>query len=246
MPILEVSDVNAGYGAGPNILQGLSLEVEEARSYCIIGPNGAGKSTLLKVIAGLLPPRSGNVVFRGESLAGRRPDQVLASGVCFVPQDQALFPEMSVRENLIMGAYLVKDRAVVNERLDRVYEMFPFLSERAGHDAGKLSGGQQQMLAMGRALMIDPILLMLDEPSLGLAPQIAQQIFSQIEELKSMGLTVVIVEQNAQRGLELAEWGVVLDLGIVRFEGPADGILKDPRVRELYLGKAAASGEKKK
>ena len=242
MPILEISDIRAGYGAGPDILQGLSLEVEEATSYCIIGPNGAGKSTLLKVIAGLLHPRAGDVVFRGESLARRRPDQVLAAGVCFVPQDQAVFPEMSVRENLIMGAYLVSDRALIKERLARVYEMFPILEELAGQDAGKLSGGQQQMLAMGRALMIDPILLMLDEPSLGLAPQVAQQIFAQVEDLKSMGLTVLIVEQNAQRGLELAEWGVVLDLGIVRFEGPSHGILEDPRVRELYLGKARSGG----
>jgi branched-chain amino acid transport system ATP-binding protein len=242
-PILTITDVDAGYGAGPNILQGLSLEVEEARSYCIIGPNGAGKSTLLKVIAGLLSPRAGDVVFRGESLAGRRPDQVLATGVCFVPQDQALFPEMSVRENLVMGAYLVKDRALVKQRMDRVYEMFPILKERAGQDAGKLSGGQQQMLAMGRALMIDPVLLMLDEPSLGLAPQVAQQIFDRVRELEDLGITILIVEQNAQRGLELADWGVVLDLGIVRFEGPADGILEDPRIRELYLGKAAAAGD---
>jgi branched-chain amino acid transport system ATP-binding protein len=245
MAILEITDVTAGYGAGPNILTGLSLEVEEAKSYCIIGPNGAGKSTLLKVVAGLLHPRSGDVVFRGESLANRRPDQVLGAGVCFVPQDQALFPEMSVRENLVMGAYLVKDRAVIKERLDRVYEMFPILEDRAGQDADKMSGGQQQMLAMGRALMIDPILLMLDEPTLGLAPQIAQQIFTQVELLKSMGLTVVIIEQNAQRGLELVDWGVVLDLGIVRFEGPSDGILEDPRIRELYLGRAAGSGDNK-
>lgn len=242
MAILEITNVDAGYGLGPNILEGLSLEIEEAKSYCIIGPNGAGKSTLLKVIAGLLPPRSGDIVFRGESLARKRPDQVLATGVCFVPQDQALFPEMSVRENLVMGAFLVNDRSLVRQRIQRVYEMFPILEERAGQDAGKLSGGQQQMLAMGRALMIDPILLMLDEPSLGLAPQAAQQIFTQVKELERLGITVVIVEQNAQRGLELADWGVVLDLGIVRFEGPADGILEDPRIRELYLGKAAVSG----
>ena len=244
-PILEITNVDAGYGAGPNILQGLSLKVEEAKSYCIIGPNGAGKSTLLKVIAGLLPPRSGDVVFRGESLAGRRPDQVLATGVCFVPQDQALFPEMTVRENLVMGAYLVKDRTLVRQRMERVFKMFPILEERSGQDAGKLSGGQQQMLAMGRALMIEPILLMLDEPTLGLAPQVVEQIFAQIRELESLGITVVIVEQNAQRGLELADWGVVLDLGIVRFEGPAEGILEDPRIRELYLGKAAGAGEAK-
>jgi ABC-type branched-subunit amino acid transport system ATPase component len=174
---------------------------------------------------------------------GARPDQVLAAGICFVPQDQAVFPEMSVRENLTIGAYLVRDRALIRERMDRVFELFPILAERASLDAGKLSGGQQQMLALGRALMIDPEVMMLDEPSLGLAPQIADQIFATIRELEDLGITIVMVEQNAVRGLELADWGVVLDLGIVRFEGPAHTILEDPRIRELYLGKAANTEE---
>lgn len=243
MALLEIQDINAGYGAGPDILRGLSLEVELGKSYCIIGPNGAGKSTLLKVISGLLPPRSGNIVFQGVPLGGARPDQILGSGICFVPQDQAVFGEMSVRENLVMGAYLVKDRSAIDGRMKQVFEIFPILEERANQDAGKLSGGQQQMLALGRALMIEPTVLMLDEPSLGLAPQIAEQIFSTIGKLEDMGITIIVVEQNAVRGLELATWGVVLDLGIVRFEAPAEEILADPRIREMYLGKAAGGGE---
>jgi len=239
MALLEVRDVDAGYGHGPDILRGLSLEIEAGKSYCIIGPNGAGKSTLLRVISGLLPPRSGEVAFRGVPFNRPRPDQVLATGICFVPQDQAVFPEMSVRENLTIGAYLVRDRSLIKERMDRVFELFPILAERESLDAGKLSGGQQQMLTLGRALMIDPEVMMLDEPSLGLAPQIADQIFATIRELEKLGITIVMVEQNAVRGLELADWGVVLDLGIVRFEGPAHTILEDPRIRELYLGKAA-------
>ena len=238
MALLEVREIDAGYGRGPNILQGLSLEVEEGRSYCIIGPNGAGKSTLLKVISGLLKPRAGEVRFRGRSLGGFRPDEILAEGICFVPQDQSVFSEMSVKENLILGAYLERDRSVVKERMEHVFDMFPILAERSSMDAGKLSGGQQQMLALGRSLMIDPDVLMLDEPSLGLAPQIADQIFSTIRSLEDLGITIVMVEQNAVRGLELADWGVVLDLGIVRFEGTADTILDDPRIRELYLGRS--------
>ncbi len=241
MALLEVRSVDAGYGRGPDILKGLSLSVEAGQSYCIIGPNGAGKSTLLKVISGLLPLRSGEVVFRDVPFNGARPDQILATGICFVPQDQAVFPEMSVKENLVIGAYLERDRSLIKERMERVYELFPILAERASLDAGKLSGGQQQMLALGRALMIDPEVLMLDEPSLGLAPQIADHIFATIGELKGLGITIVMVEQNAVRGLELADWGVVLDLGIVRFQGPADTILEDPRIRELYLGKTVDS-----
>ncbi|MGI9646999.1 MAG: ABC transporter ATP-binding protein, partial [Acidimicrobiia bacterium] len=211
MPLLEIRDVNAGYGKGPDILQGLSLDVEAGKSYCIIGPNGAGKSTLLKVISGLLQPRSGQVVLDDVPFDRARPDQVLAAGICFVPQDQAVFPEMSVKENLTIGAYLEKDRSVIKERMELVLEQFPILAERSSQDAGTLSGGQQQMLALGRALMIDPQVLMLDEPSLGLAPQIADQIFATIRDLEASGITILMVEQNAVRGLELADWGVVLD-----------------------------------
>jgi len=242
MALLEVTDVRAGYGVAPDILTGISLTIEAGTSYCIIGPNGAGKSTLLRVIAGLLPPRAGSITYKGERLDMLRADQVLAAGVCFVPQDHALFPEMTVRENLIMGAYLERDRASVRERMERTFAMFPILADRASQDAGKLSGGQQQMLALGRALMIDPEVLMLDEPSLGLAPTIADQIFASIAEMKSLGITIILVEQNAQRGLECSDWGVVLDLGILRFEAPTDRILSDPRIRELYLGKLVTGG----
>lgn len=240
MALLEIREVRAGYGPGPDILTGMSFDVESGRSYCIIGPNGAGKSTLLKVIAGLLKPRAGSITYQGNRLDDLRADQVLAAGICYVPQDHALFPEMTVRENLTMGAYLERDRNAIRERMDRTFEMFPILGERAGQDAGTLSGGQQQMLALGRALMIDPEVLMLDEPSLGLAPAIAEQIFTSIDELKALGITFILVEQNAERGLACAEWGLVLDLGILRFEAPSDEILADPRIRELYLGRAVA------
>lgn len=243
MALLEVRGIDAGYGAGPDILRGLSVSIEEGRSHCIIGPNGAGKSTLLKVISGLLRPRSGEVVFDGVPFKRARPDQILGRGICFVPQDQAVFPDMSVRENLIMGGYLVKDRDLLRNRMERVFELFPILGERASQDAGKMSGGQQQMLALGRALMIDPKVLLLDEPSLGLAPQTADEIFATVGELVALGITIVIVEQNAVRGLEVAQWGIVLDLGIVRFEGPADTILADPRIRELYLGRTVDAEE---
>lgn len=240
MALLEVEDVVAGYGAGPDILTGLTLSIEEGMSYCIVGPNGAGKSTLLRTIAGFLKPRRGEVRFNGEGVNGLRPDQMLAAGVCFVPQDASLFPTMTVKENLVMGGYLIDDRALLHERLERVYEAFPILRERKSQHAGTLSGGEQQMVTLGRALMIEPRMVMIDEPSLGLAPMIADQIFDKIKEFSDLGITVVLVEQNAAKGLETVDWGFVLDLGSLEFEGPADGILADPRIRDLYLGKAMA------
>ncbi|HEU4895318.1 MAG TPA: ABC transporter ATP-binding protein [Acidimicrobiia bacterium] len=238
MALLEVEDVVAGYGAGPDILTGLTLSIEEGTSYCIVGPNGAGKSTLLRTIAGFLKPRRGEVRFNAKRMNGSRPDQMLAAGVCFVPQDASLFPTMTVKENLVMGGYLIEDRSLLQERLEAVYEAFPILKERRGQHAGTLSGGEQQMVTLGRALMIEPKMVMIDEPSLGLAPMIADQIFERIREFASLGITVVLVEQNAAKGLEAVDWGFVLDLGSLEFEGPADGILADPRIRDLYLGKA--------
>ena len=243
MSLVEVEDLVVGYGAGPDILTGLSMTIEEGTTYCIVGPNGAGKSTLLRAITGFLPPRSGEIRFNGTRVNGLRPDQMLAEGICFVPQDAQLFPTMTVRENLTMGGYLVRDRAVLKKRLDGVYETFPLLAERKGQNAGTLSGGEQQMVTLGRALMIEPKMLMIDEPSLGLAPMIANQIFEKIGGFADLGITVVLVEQNAVKGLESADWGIVLDLGSKEFEGPADGILADPRSRELYLGKQLAQRE---
>ena len=238
MALLEVEDVVAGYGAGPDILTGLTLSIEQGTSYCIVGPNGAGKSTLLRTIAGFLTPRRGEVRFEGKRMNDLRPDQMLAAGVCFVPQDASLFPAMTVRENLVMGGYLIDDRSLLQERLQAVYESFPILEERRNQHAGTLSGGEQQMVTLGRALMIEPKMVMIDEPSLGLAPMIADQIFKTIRGFSDMGITVVLVEQNAAKGLESVDWGFVLDLGALEFEGAADGILADPRIRDLYLGKA--------
>jgi branched-chain amino acid transport system ATP-binding protein len=237
MALLEVEDIVAGYGVGPDILTGLSLKVEADRSYCIIGPNGAGKSTLLKVICGLLRPRRGKVAFEGKTLNGLRTDEILQRGICFVPQDRSLFPDMTIRENLRMGGYILKDRHEVDKRIEGVYEMFPILKERSGQLAKTLSGGQQQMLLLGRALVLRPKIIMLDEPSLGLAPIVSRQIFESMKQLKSAGITIMVVEQNARIGLQFADWGYVLDLGKAMFEGPSQTILDDPRIEELYLGR---------
>lgn len=242
MALLELDGVVAGYGVGPDILSGVSITIEQGSSYCIVGPNGAGKSTLLRTIAGLLKPRAGEVRLDGVKVNGSRPDQMLAAGVCFVPQEASLFPTMTVRENLAMGGYLIKDRALLRERMEMVYETFPALAERRKQSAGNLSGGEQQMVTLGRALMIEPRVVMIDEPSLGLAPMIADQIFERIKRFGDLGITVVLVEQNAVKGLENVDWGMVLDLGTLEFEGPADGILADPRIRDLYLGKLAQRG----
>lgn len=237
MALLELENVNAGYGSGPDILQGLSLKIEAGKSYCIIGPNGAGKSTLMRVICGLLHPRKGKVIYGGEVLNNLRTDEILKKGITFVPQDRSLFPDMTVRENLRMGGFILSDGKELHKRVERVMEMFPILKERSNQRAKTLSGGEQQMLAIGRALILNPEVIMLDEPSLGLAPKIAKQIFEKVRQLKAEGMTVILVEQNARMGLESTDWGCVLDLGTNSFEGPADTVLNDPRIQELYLGK---------
>ncbi|TMQ25417.1 MAG: ABC transporter ATP-binding protein [Deltaproteobacteria bacterium] len=238
--LLEVKDVSAGYGSGPDILNGVSVAIERGKAYCIIGPNGAGKSTLLKTICGLLRPRGGTIELAGQRIDGLRPDQILTRGVCFVPQDRSLFPDMTVLENLQMGGYTLRDRKQLADRIAAVFAMFPILAERRSQRARTMSGGQQQMLAMGRALLLDPEVILLDEPSVGLAPQIVQQVFDSIARLRSAGKTLVIVEQNARKGLEHADRGYVLDLGATRLEGPAASLLSDPRIEELYLGKRRA------
>lgn len=241
MAMLELTDIRAGYGNGPDILSDISIEIAEGTSYCIIGPNGAGKSTLLKTISGLLRPREGQITFEGEPIGGQRPDRILEAGICFVPQDRTLFPQMSVRENLVMGGFLINDRKALDQRMEQAFELFPLLRERSSQMAQTMSGGEQQMLALARALMVEPKLMMIDEPSLGLAPQVSAQIFEIIRRLgDEMGITTLLIEQNVRKGLEAAEWAFVLDLGTKRFEGPADTILDDPRIRDLYLGKLAA------
>jgi branched-chain amino acid transport system ATP-binding protein len=235
--LLELRDVRAGYGSGPDILNGVSLEIEEGSTSCVIGPNGAGKSTLLKAIMGLLKVRGGEIEFDGEPLTGRRPDEVLARGVCFVPQDRSLFPEMTVRENLAMAGYSLGRRKRYESRIDAALEAFPALAERRSQRARTLSGGEQQMLALARAWILKPRLLLVDEPSMGLAPQVTRQVFEVVRRFRELGMTVLLVEQNARQGLECADHGIVLDLGRKRFEGDAGSILTHPDVRELYLGK---------
>jgi branched-chain amino acid transport system ATP-binding protein len=241
MAVLELHDVRAGYGSGPDILNGIDLEVVEGETTCVIGPNGAGKSTMLKAIAGLVRVRSGEIRFDGDRLDGMRPDQVLSAGVCFVPTDRSLFGDMTVRENLTMAGYSIDSRELVRRRIDEVLEMFPLLAERTSQRARTLSGGQQQMVALARAWILRPRMLLVDEPSMGLAPQVSDQVFEVIRGFREAGMTVLLVEQNAHKGLECSQRGCVLDLGAKRFDGPADSILANPEIHELYLGHQAGT-----
>jgi ABC-type branched-subunit amino acid transport system ATPase component len=230
-----VEQIHAGYGRIP-ILHGVSLAVWPRELVAVIGPNGAGKSTAFKVIVGLVSPERGHIVFNGSQITGLRPDEVLRRGLAYVPQGRIIFPQMTVLENLEMGAYIERDRARITEALERVYRLFPILRERHRQKAGTLSGGEQQMLAIGRALMTQPRLLLLDEPSLGLSPRFLGVIFDKIAELKASGMTMIIVEQNAAKALTVADRGYVLELGRNRFEGSGPSLLVDPEVKRLYLG----------
>ncbi|MHA7778007.1 ABC transporter ATP-binding protein [Roseibium sp. M-1] len=239
--LLNVEDITAGYGDGPAILDGARMTVEPGKVHCIIGPNGAGKSTLLKSICGMLHIRKGEVRFKGERLNGLRPDQIMRRGIAFVPQERALFPKMTVRENLRMGGYILDDKSLVDRRIDKIMERFPILNERSEQLAGTMSGGQQQTLAMARTMIVNPEIVMLDEPSLGLAPKVVQEMFDIMKMMAEQGITILLVEQNALMGLKYSDWGIVLDLGQTLFEGPASEVLADPRIQELYLGATKAA-----
>ena len=202
----------------------------------IIGPNGAGKSTAFKTIVGFLTPSAGRVIFEDQDITGLRPDLVLRRGLAYVPQGRIVFPAMTVLENLEMGAYIERDATRVQAALERVYALFPVLAERRRQKAGTMSGGEQQMLAIGRALMTMPRLILLDEPSLGLSPKFVTLIFEKLVEMKGAGYTLMLVEQNATRALAIADRGYVLELGRNRFEGPGRELLTDPEVKRLYLG----------
>lgn len=235
--LLELREVEAGYLKGVKVLQGVSLYVQPGELVCLIGPNGAGKSTVLRAISGLLIPSQGQIVFDGQNICGLRPDLVLGFGIAHVPQGHSAFPAMTVHENLLMGAYTLRDRAERARRLDRVYGMFPLLAERRKAKAGDLSGGQQKVLEIGRALMMTPRMMLLDEPSLGLAPKTARMVFDTIKRLKDQaGMTILMVEQNAKSGLAISDRAYVLELGRERLEGPANTLLNDPRVAQMYLG----------
>jgi len=236
--LLEVTDLHAGYGRA-EVLHGLNLKAAKGSVVTVIGPNGAGKSTLLNALMGVLPAR-GELRYRGESVMRRTLEERVMQGIALVPETRALFGTMPVEDNLLLGGYrqVRLGRRKAGEGLEQVYALFPRLKERRIQLAGTLSGGERQMLAVGRALMSQPELLMLDEPSLGLAPLVVKEIFRTIETLRATGVTILLVEQNARAALEVADHGYVLEMGEVALEGPAEALAKDPRVIDTYLGAA--------
>jgi ABC-type branched-subunit amino acid transport system ATPase component len=235
VPLLVAQGLTAGYGR-IDILHEVSLTVGLHEIVSIIGPNGAGKSTAFKTIVGFLTPRTGRVLFNGEDITGTRPDLVLRRGLAYVPQGRIVFPQMTVLENLEMGAYTERDPKRVAAAMEQVYRLFPILAERRRQAAGTMSGGEQQMVAIARALMTTPRLILLDEPSLGLSPKFVTLIFEKLVELREAGYTLMLVEQNATRALAIADRGYVLELGRNRFEGAGRQLLADPEVKRLYLG----------
>lgn len=237
-PLLKVTDLRAGYGRA-EVLHGLSLEAAKGSVITVIGPNGAGKSTLLNTLMGLLPGK-GRIEFDGQSIEQLTLEERVMLGIALVPEKRELFGTMSVEDNLVLGAYrqVIMGNARWRDRLTDVYSLFPRLQERRVQEAGTLSGGERQMLAVGRALMSRPTLLMLDEPSLGLAPLIVKEIFSIIETLRQTGVTIVLVEQNARAALAVADQGFVLEMGEIGLHGPAAELAEDPRVIDTYLGSA--------
>jgi branched-chain amino acid transport system ATP-binding protein len=235
MSAMKLEGVVAGYGQG-DILRGVNLEVRSGSVMCVIGPNGAGKSTILRSVSGLLRPRAGTIVVDGEPIVSLKPREVLARGIVHVPQERSLFPQMTVWENVLLGAHVLGDRARARRRIEEVAERFPILRERRNAHAGSLSGGEQKTVELARALMLDPKLIMLDEPSMGLDPKARNRVFSTIRGLNESGLTVLLVEQNARAGLEIADDGAVMDAGVVKLRARGRDLLDDPRVGALYLG----------
>jgi neutral amino acid transport system ATP-binding protein len=232
--LLEVENVHAGYIKDLDILQGVNFRVAPGELVAVIGPNGAGKSTLAKTIFGLLTPHTGKITFKGESIVGLKSNQIVRQGMCYVPQIANVFPNLTVEENLEMGAFV---RNVPTKPLkDKIYTMFPRLADRRRQRAGTLSGGERQMLAMGKALMLEPGLLILDEPSAALSPILVTNVFEQIKAVNAAGCAIVLVEQNARKALEMADRGYVLESGRDRISGPGQELLNDPKVGELYLG----------
>ena len=235
MSLLEIQDLKVAYG-GIEALKGISFSVEEGQIVTLIGANGAGKSTALRAVSGLAPVKSGRILYRGQSIGGLNPQKIVSMGVGMVPEGRRVFPNLTVLENLKIGAYLRRDD--LREDLRHVYDLFPRLKERLWQMAGTLSGGEQQMLAVGRALMMRPKLLMMDEPSLGLAPLVIRDIFSIIKTLHREGMTILLVEQNANAALKVADYAFVLETGLMGVQGPGAALLDDPDVKAAYLGKS--------
>ncbi|MDR3685898.1 MAG: ABC transporter ATP-binding protein [Coriobacteriia bacterium] len=234
-PLLKIDNLNTYYGK-IHALKGISLEVSEGEIVTLIGANGAGKSTTLKTISGQLSPKEGTIVYNGEAIQGKPTHVVTAKGVIQVPEGRRIFPRMTVKENLEMGAFLRKDKDAIAEDLERVFELFPRMKERIAQKGGTLSGGEQQMLAMGRGIMSSPKLLMLDEPSMGLAPVVVELIFETIGKLHAAGIPILLVEQNAHMALSIADRGYVLETGEIKLQGSGTDLLNNEDVRKAYLG----------
>ena len=233
MALLEASSVVAGYGE-TEVLHGASIEVNEGEVVTIIGPNGCGKSTLLKAIVGVVRVRSGSVHFRGVDISDQKPEQTVRNGLCYVPQTDNVFPSMTIRENLEMGAFVRLDD--YQFRIDEMFELFPDLRRSARLKAATLSGGQRQMLAIARALMLDPVLLLLDEPSAGLAPALVEDVFTRIRDINTSGVSILLVEQNARESLRMSDRGYVLSGGVNQLQGTGPALLDNPEVGRVYLG----------
>jgi len=239
---LVIEGITAGYGGG-DVLHDVSFSVPAGGITCIVGPNGAGKSTLLAVISGMLRPRSGQVLHGGERLTGKSPREVLRAGLVQVPQNHSLFPDMTVEENIELGGYMLRSRSLVASRRATVTALFPDIGAWAKKKAGSLSGGQQRLVEFARCLMLDPAIVILDEPSMGLAPKILRVVFAAVQEMNAQGKTVLLVEQNARAGLRLAGTGVVLENGRVRLTGTGTEVLEHPEIGMLYLGGQAGSSQ---
>ena len=237
-PLLEVQNIYAGYYTGQDILKGVTLEVHSGEIVCVIGPNGAGKSTVFKAIYGIIPVRSGRVLCDGREITNIPPEQALkTAGITIVPQLRSVFSQMTVHENLELGMYLSRDKAKIQERIEYVYDLFPRLAERSKQEAGTMSGGEQRMLEIGRSLMWEPRLVLMDEPSAGLAPIITKQIFGAIQRLnREIGLTVLMIEQNARQGLAASHRGYVIEVGRHTYEGASKDLLENDNVRRAFLG----------
>ncbi len=234
-PLLKIENLDVHYGA-IHALRGASFSIAQGEIVSLIGANGAGKTTTLRAVSGMLKPSAGKITYRGEDLAGKKPHQLVAKGLCHAPEGRGVFPNLTVLENLHLGAFLRRDTAAIHEDLEKGFGLFPRLRERAKQLAGTLSGGEQQMLAIARALMARPTLLLLDEPSLGLAPQITEAIFQIIEDINRAGMTILLVEQNAHLALGIAHHAHVLETGSVVQSGTGRELLKSPEIRRAYLG----------